>query len=155
MPWLPALAVALSAVALSGLAAGCATMSAATPVCAVMPDQASLAALEVAGPSPWWLAGGILIGLASSWLWRRWRLARALHLGRGLIQAGEVANLQAALRLIDDLVLRWQGRGLAGGGSGAGQERETAAPGAEVRAGAAAESQRRVGIRPGGRPPAR
>lgn len=150
MPWLPALAVALS-----GLASGCAMMPAAPPFCALAPDQVRLGHLAGPDPNLWWLLGGVLIGLASSWLWRRWRLARALRLGRGLIQPGEVAVIQAALRLIDDLVLAWQERDLVGGGSRAGQERETAAPGTEVRAGAADKGQGLGRIRPGGQPPAR
>lgn len=132
MPWLPALAMASLC-----LASGCAMVNPAPPAGVAPFAQSQTVYPSGLGGGPWWLAGGLLLGLSAAWLWRRWRLTRALAQPTGLFVAGEVDRVKAALRLIDDLVLTWQERALVAGATGAAPENETAAPAAGIRAGAA------------------
>jgi len=132
VPWLPALAMLLLC-----LASGCATVTPAPPSCAAPFAPSPPTPSPGLGPGPWWLAVGLLLGLGLAWLWRRWRLARALAQPHGLLLPGEVERVRAALGLIEDLVLTWQERALLAGTAGASPENKAAAPATGIRAGAA------------------
>ncbi len=137
MPWLPAPAIVLLC-----FASGCAMVQPAPPSCAmpfVHPGPIHSPGLGIA---PWWLAGGLLLGFSAAWLWRRWRLARALAQPGGLLLPGEVGRVRTALGLIEDLVLTWQERALWAGPAGPAPERDTAAPASGIRARAAEPDER-------------